>query len=489
MYNACFGFTRRPFAAAPQAEHYFPAAAIEAARQRLARCIERAEGAAMVVGPSGTGKTLLCRVLAREFAGSLQVALLASGRLSTRRNLFQAILYELAQPYREMDEGELRLALIHHLTTSDDCARGMLLLVDDAHSLPLRLLEEIRTLTDLARKGQPSVRLVMAGGCALEERLAHPRLDAFAQRLVARCYLESLSRTETQDYIHAQVDPAGGAATRVFPADTCRSVYQATEGVPRLINQVCDHALLLAYAAGQSILEAAHVEEAWADLQQLPAPLSEEGCHEDRGVIEFGGLDDSTTDEEALERSSLPPLRITPETEEADPTLGETTRQLDRIQRMLGNVQDDYQPAGSIGPELELVFDDPFQEDFEKEELVTDCCRPGDEPPKDLTTRTKNSKQDQAPKTTQAADRLPAGPESQADEELAALALAEESLVDQYEMDLDTLPLHRQQPGEDLDDADLVIVEDDDQAAGATCSIVAVRRQEYGRLFTKLRRG
>ena len=138
------------------------------------------------------------------------MALLSSGRLSTRRALLQAILFELGQPYRGMDEGELRLALVDYLTAGEDCPQGMVLLVDEAHTLPLRLLEEIRMITNLVRDGQPAVRLVLAGGCVLEERFASPKLESFSQRIVARCYLESFNRTETQQYIRAQIDAAGG---------------------------------------------------------------------------------------------------------------------------------------------------------------------------------------------------------------------------------------------------------------------------------------
>ncbi len=494
MYNAYFGLSRRPFASAPLVDQYFPAPAIEAARQTLARCIERSEGAAMVVGPSGTGKTLLCQVLAAQFRDSLRVALLSSGRISTRRNLFQAILYELGQPYRGMDEGELRLALVDHLTRSDECSRGMVLLVDEAHSLPLRLFEEIRMLTNVAGEGQPQVRLVMAGGCLLEERFAHPKLDSFSQRLVARCYLEALARTETQDYIHALVDAAGGAGEEIFPPDTCQCVYQATDGVPRLVNQVCDHALLLAYAADCRQLEAAHVEEAWADLQQLPTPWTEQSPGEEAGgVIEFGGLEDASPedDQPAVRKAALPPLRISPEAEHGDTPPTDPARQLEGIEQMLGSVENDFQPAGSIGPELELVFEDPFQEAFEKEEVVTDRYGPPQRPVADTDgpSEPNVAGQDGEANATDPGDRQQ-HPRGNAHQEPAVADDLDESPHAGPESVRETLPLHRQGPLEEPDDEDLLIVEDDyDDVATAAGSIVAVRRQEFGRLFTKLRRG
>lgn len=377
MYDGCFGLTRRPFASVPQVDQYFPGSAIEAARTTLARCIQRGEGAGLVVAPSGTGKTLLCLLLAEQFRRSYEVAMLASGRLSTRRALFQAILYALGRPYRYMDEGELRLAVVEHLTNIESSPKGMLLLIDEAHTLPLRLLDEIRLLSNLARHGQPLVRLVLAGAAVLEERFASPKLDSFNQRLSARCFLEAFNRSETKDYIQWQVDAASGVGSEVFPEATCQAVFQATGGVPRLVNQVCDHSLMLAYVAGRKVVEPSNIEEAWADLQQLPTPWSGETKSEpaSSGVIEFGSLDDSPEMGEGSTTSARVFRVASVEDEDAESAAFEPAEQIHRIEELLAKADDDFQPAGSIGPEIELHFEPtphPFQEEFEHEEVVSD---------------------------------------------------------------------------------------------------------------------
>src|SRR5437762_6521831 len=164
MYESYFQLQRRPFVAAPLAQNYVPSAAIEQARQTLVRCVERAEGPALIVGPAGSGKSLLCQLLALHFREQhFQVAMLASARLSTRRALLQNILFELHLPYRGMEEGELRLSLIDHLEPRGSGLAGLLLVVDEAHTLPLRLLEEIRLISNFIRDSQPRVRLVLAG--------------------------------------------------------------------------------------------------------------------------------------------------------------------------------------------------------------------------------------------------------------------------------------------------------------------------------------
>ncbi len=387
MHDGCFGLTRRPFASVPQVDDYFPASAVEAARTALSRCLQRGEGTGLVVGPSGTGKTLLCLVLGQQFQRSFRVAMLSSGRLGTRRALFQAILYELGRPYRGMDEGELRLAVADDLMAGEASSRGLVLLVDEAHVLPLRLLEELRLLTNLARGDQPLVRLVLAGGSALEEQFASPKLDSFNQRLAARCYLNAFNRAETQAYIQHQITFAGGQAEVLFRDETCQTVFQATGGVPRLINQVCDHAMLLSYVGGRQQVNPADIEEAWADLQQLPTPWSGESGEAKKesagnGVIEFGTLDESA-DESARAHASAgasqgagaPALRISPPLDESESDPREPAQQIHRIEQLLAEADEDFQPAGSIMPEIELRFTEPappFAEQFEHEEVIND---------------------------------------------------------------------------------------------------------------------
>ena len=274
MYESFFQLSARPFLASPIPERYYPAASVEHARETVMRCIERVEGPAVILGSAGTGKSTVCQVVAQQMRDKFRVATLASAHLCTRRALLQNILFELKQPYRDREEGELRLSLIDFLEPSEACPHGMLLLVDEAHVLPLRLLEEIRMLTNLVRDGQPRVRLVLAASLVLDERLASPRLESFNQRIAARCYLQSMNRDETCGYVRAQISAVGGDPDFVFTQDGLQAVYRATDGIPRLVNQVCDHVLVMAAIGHHAPIDAAGVEEAWADLQQLPSPWS-----------------------------------------------------------------------------------------------------------------------------------------------------------------------------------------------------------------------
>lgn len=394
MYESCFRFSHRPFAPAPSAECYVPTAALEQARQTLVRTIERGEGPGIIVGPAGSGKSLLLQVVGNHFRTRFLVALLSGARLCTRRALLQNILFELKLPYRDMDEGELRLSLVDHLEPRTGGGDGLLLLVDEAHTLPLRLLEEIRLLTNLVKGGQSRVRLVLAGNMALEERLASPKLESFHQRIVARCYLQPMGRDETIYYVQEQIRRAGASPEAIFTADALRAIHTATDGIPRLVNQLCDHALMLAALGGHKQLGPAGIEEAWADLQQLPAPWHEPsrgaGSSAGAGVIEFGQLTD-----EPASNSSQQAIAGT-----IGPTLGDAAvAQLDTIGRNLDSLQldggsatpemrasatrlpdaafdsTDFSPLAESGTEVELIFHeahDPFGSHWEEEEVVID---------------------------------------------------------------------------------------------------------------------
>lgn len=370
MYENFFKFEQRPFAAAPRVDRYFPAKAIEAARQALGRSIERAEGAGLLIGPAGTGKTLLCQLLADRFRGQFAVALLSNGHLNTRRELLQAILFELGLPYRRLEEGELRLSLIDYLSSDQSAGQGMLLLLDEAHTFSLRLLEEVRLISNMVRHGQPRVRLVLAGGPALEERFASPRLEAFSQRIATRCYLESLDYAQTQQYVAAQLAAVGAEPQRIFTTAALEGIYRATDGVPRLINQVCDHALMLAFAGGRREIDASGIEEAWSDLQQLPTPWNDAAetaepatTGRDENFIEFGGLDDALA-------SPLVETRPAAVAESADATL--LLRQIDEH---IHEFEQDFEPvqASATPQPLEAYrTPDPFGERFEEEEVLID---------------------------------------------------------------------------------------------------------------------
>jgi type II secretory pathway predicted ATPase ExeA len=276
MYESFYALNHRPFSATPDADCCFlDAGNFRQALHELANCMVGGQGIGVLTAPAGLGKTLLCQKLVAELEGDFQPVLLSNGNYPTRRSLLQAILYELGHPYNQMGEQELRLALTSAVKEICQSREAVVIVVDEAHLLNDRLLEEIRTLTNLVERGTSLVRFVLAGQLTLDEKLAEPAFDAFNQRICSQAALEALTRQESADYIAYRLQWAGGDANTIFTPEAIEYICQAGDGSPRCLNQLCDHSLLLAYVVEAKTVDVEIVREALEDLKQLPLHWNE----------------------------------------------------------------------------------------------------------------------------------------------------------------------------------------------------------------------
>gem|GEM_PF-1259665 len=276
MYESFFGFVKRPFLAASTLDRYFPATCIEQTFQTASRAIQRGEGPVAIFGGTGLGKTMCCMRIAESFRRNFEVVMLSSSQLITRRALLQSLLFELRMPYRDMSEGELRLTLMSRLQPStDNPTDGLVLIIDEAQTMSMKLLDEIRLLTNVVRNGVPRVRLVLCGTMRLEDCLSHPQMDSLNQRLASRCYLTPLSNQETGQYVIHKIELSGVIGSSVMTRDALDAIYRGSDGIPRLIDQLADQSLLLACNERERPISAAMIGHAWCMLQQLPNPWSE----------------------------------------------------------------------------------------------------------------------------------------------------------------------------------------------------------------------
>ena len=276
MYEAFFGFVKRPFLATSTLDRYFPATCIEQTFQTAARAIQRGEGPVAIFGGTGLGKTMCCLRIADTFRRNFEVVMLSSSQIITRRALLQSLLFELRMPYRDMSEGELRLSLMSRLQPStENPSDGLVLVIDEAQTMSMKLLDEIRLLTNVVRNGVSRVRLVLCGTLRLEDCLSHPSMDSLNQRLAARCYLTPLSSRETSKYVEHKIELSGVEGSSVMTKDALDAIFRGSDGIPRLIDQLADQSLMLACQDRERPVSAAMVGRAWCMLQQLPNPWSE----------------------------------------------------------------------------------------------------------------------------------------------------------------------------------------------------------------------
>lgn len=326
MYESFYGFDQRPFLTVPTLDRYYPASSIEAAYQTVTRAVQRCEGPVAIFGGAGLGKTMCCLRIAASIPRNYEVITLASSQLITRRALLQSLLYELRLPCRADSEGELRLSLLERLHPSEENrSSGLVLIVDEAQTLSIKLLEELRILTNVVHAGVPRLRLVLCGTLRLEETLTHPQMESLNQRLAARCYLTPLNHEESNRYVQHKIELCGQKWESILTPDGLEAIFRASDGIPRLIDQVADQALLLGAKEKIRPINAAVVGYAWSMLQQLPNPWSDPAPNlrsssdseseydefdepESQG-IEFGSLD-GNDDGEAADVDLENPSRV-----------------------------------------------------------------------------------------------------------------------------------------------------------------------------------
>ncbi|MFT5095957.1 MAG: type II secretory pathway predicted ATPase ExeA, partial [Porticoccaceae bacterium] len=189
MYEPFFGMERRPFSATPDPGCFYSSSELQTVLDELTVCVERGQGIGILTASAGIGKTLLCQRLAadlraRDESGSqFECVYLSNSNFPTRRSLLQAILFEMGDEYSRRDEPELRIDLRSRLLSLRPQREALVLIVDEAHLFADELLEELRTLSDLADEGSSLVRIVLSGQHDLEERLTDRSFDALNQRI------------------------------------------------------------------------------------------------------------------------------------------------------------------------------------------------------------------------------------------------------------------------------------------------------------------
>ncbi len=273
MHQTRFGLQRRPFPATPDSACYYPATGHEQALAMLLRAIRADEGLALVVGAPGTGKTLLCQCLLERLGDNVTSAFLANSHCPDRLALLQAILYDLSLPHEAASEQLLRLRLTDFLLTN--CSKGQrgVLIVDEAQHLSADLLEELRLLGNLEAGAGKAFQVILAAQPVFTQTLARPELTSFQQRLAVRATLEPLGVDEAVDYLLHHVRLAGGRPERLFCDGALEILARGGGGVPRLLNQAANQALLL---AEQADMEGVDEEAALEALALLGIPWAEE---------------------------------------------------------------------------------------------------------------------------------------------------------------------------------------------------------------------
>jgi general secretion pathway protein A len=264
MYKAFFHLTRNPFDLTPDPTCFVPTTRHNETLASLYYGVRRHKGFVVVTGEVGTGKTLLLRCLLRLLEESRDVAYAYLFHNSLTPNEFlQYILLDFGLPASGKNKTEMLFELSQFLLSRNSRQLTTVLIVDEAHHLSKELLEEVRLLSNLETFDDKLLQIVLVGQPELDLKLDSIGLRQLKQRIALRTQLGPLNLEETQRYIEHRLQVAGSDVEQVtlFPPKTVAKIYEYSKGFPRLINTVCENALITGYARQSSTITPDIIEE------------------------------------------------------------------------------------------------------------------------------------------------------------------------------------------------------------------------------------
>src|SRR5262245_7280712 len=242
-----FGLTKEPFGPAPDPTFLYLSPTHDEALAQLVYGVTDRKGFMLLTGEIGTGKTTLIRALMQRVGEHTTMALVTHSALSFE-GIVECIMngFGIAKPGQSL--AQQLLSLQTFLADGARAGQNAVIILDEAQNMPHETLEQIRLLSNLETTSDKLLQIVMAGQPELATTLQLPILRQFDQRIALRCIVSPLNAAETRDYIHARLRMAGAATTNMFTDEAIERIARWSRGVPRLINNLCDHCLVIAYA-------------------------------------------------------------------------------------------------------------------------------------------------------------------------------------------------------------------------------------------------
>jgi general secretion pathway protein A len=267
MYEHFFGLKERPFDLSPNPRFLYATGPQREALANLRYGLTTPRGLTLLLGEAGTGKTTLVQTVLAELTGDQVECVLVSNPTLTR-----AEFYEFLSTAFRLDadtsssKARFLIAMRRHLEDRHRAGKLTALILDEAQSLPYDLLEEVRLLGNIETPSTKLLNVVLAGQPELAERLNESSLRQLKQRISLRCELRTLDFPETAAYVAGRIRIAGGRPADIFSREAVSAIYEASAGVPRTINVVCDNVLIGGFARQIKPITCALVRDVMADF-------------------------------------------------------------------------------------------------------------------------------------------------------------------------------------------------------------------------------
>ncbi|MCK4674334.1 MAG: AAA family ATPase [Gammaproteobacteria bacterium] len=267
MYQEHFGLTRPPFKITPDTSLFFEGSQRGAALDALTYAINSGEGIIKVVGEVGSGKTMLCRMLEIRLSSDIDVIYIANPSLSPD-NILHMIAHELhLDVSNEMSKVDVMQRIQAHLLKKHASNRQVVLFVEEAQSMPIETLEEIRLLSNLETDENKLLQMVLFGQPELDEKLSAPHIRQLKERITHSFNLSPFPPGDTLKYLNFRLRAVGYKGPDIFNKKTAGVLKKYSDGLTRRINIIADKSLLAAYSEGSHTITSSHVKSAAQDSE------------------------------------------------------------------------------------------------------------------------------------------------------------------------------------------------------------------------------
>lgn len=267
MYEAFYGFREKPFSIIPDPGFLYFSPKHRMAFDLLEYGLMNQAGFNVITGEIGTGKTTLIRHLLGQMGPDVTVGLISNTHQSFGE-LLQWILFAFNLEYRGKEKVEMFHTFLDFLVQQYGQNKRAVLIVDEAQNMAAETLEELRMLSNVNADKDQVLQVILVGQAGLRDTLRRPDLEQFAQRIAVDYHLEALNQDETRTYIRHRINVAGVDDPELFEDAACEAVYQHSQGVPRLINLLCDTALVYGFAEQKTRVDAQIINDVAADKKK-----------------------------------------------------------------------------------------------------------------------------------------------------------------------------------------------------------------------------
>lgn len=277
MYKKFFGLKENPFNVNPDPRYLYLTKEIEEDLASLMYGIQTRKGFITLIGEVGTGKTTLVhRLLDWSRKSNHKTAYIFNSRMNSS-HLFDFILAEFEISCESRSKSRQLMQLNQWLLDRFRAGQTAVLIIDEAQNLTLPVLEEIRLLTNLETATEKLLQIVLSGQPEMEDKLRMPELRQLRQRITLRCKTSPLTREQTHEYVAQRLRVAGANGEPIFVPSSIDNVYKYSQGVPRVVNLLCEHALVSAYADQQRLVEPRIIDDVAREFEldktyAVPAP-------------------------------------------------------------------------------------------------------------------------------------------------------------------------------------------------------------------------